>query len=272
MRETSEPRESAPSSSSREQSKPVGGSRLRESLDAQKPESSRSVASPEDALKPTAEHGVDGMAAAPAQEKGLRDSLRQLRERVEGTAQRMKEGAEGVSLSERPEVERELREGLDRVREGLQRWGPEDQARAQEWFGSSSPEVRERLGGVFEKIDTNVHRITIAPFESKISAAKRERLVAYVYPDHRLPDGGYRIHVGSLFENADSPPDSKSGIVVHEMSHFVDIADTEDDDDHYGQSGSRLLAMKDPERAQRTADNIEYFYEAYTPREPHRAG
>ena len=206
-----------------------------------------------------------------AQVHGLREGLKRLRDRTERVAPSTREADEGTLLSERPEIERELREGLDRVRGGLRTWGPDDQARAREWFGSSGDDVRERLVDVFDKIDANVHRIRIAPFESQISKAKRERLVAYVYPEHRLPDGGYRVHAGAI-EGADSPPDTKAGILVHEMSHFVDIAETEDDEDHYGQPGSRQIAQTDPERALRTADNIEYFFEAYTPEEHRRAG
>jgi hypothetical protein len=201
--------------------------------------------------------------------KGLRERLQGAAERIVG---RLKENREGVSLSERPEIERELRDGLDRVREGLERWGPEDQAHAEEWFGSSDENVRERLVEVFGKIEANVDQVRIVPFESHVPAYKQETLVAYVYADERLPDGSLQVHVGQIFENAGTPPDTKAGILVHEMSHFYDIAETEDDDDHYGPPGSRQVAKVDPERALRTADNIEYFFEAYTPREQRRAG
>ena len=51
----------------------------------------------------------------------------------------------------------------------------------------------------------------------------------------------------------------KKGTVVHEMSHFVITADT--DDFSYGQSGCRDLADSNPGNAINNADNHEYMAE-----------
>ena len=53
--------------------------------------------------------------------------------------------------------------------------------------------------------------------------------------------------------------DSRAGTIVHELSHFTVIADT---DDHvYSQRGAQSLASTDPDKAISNADNHEYFAE-----------
>ena len=53
--------------------------------------------------------------------------------------------------------------------------------------------------------------------------------------------------------------DSKGGTLVHEMSHFNVVAGT--DDNVYGQSGAKSLAISDPAAAVDNADSHEYFAE-----------
>jgi peptidyl-Lys metalloendopeptidase len=53
--------------------------------------------------------------------------------------------------------------------------------------------------------------------------------------------------------------DSKGGTLVHEMSHFTVVADT--DDHAYGQSACKNLAISSPTRALDNADSHEYFAE-----------
>ena len=53
--------------------------------------------------------------------------------------------------------------------------------------------------------------------------------------------------------------DSKAGTLIHEMSHFTIVADT--DDYVYGQTAARNLANTNPTNAVDNADNHEYFAE-----------
>jgi peptidyl-Lys metalloendopeptidase len=53
--------------------------------------------------------------------------------------------------------------------------------------------------------------------------------------------------------------DSKGGTLVHESSHFTNIASTEDY--AYGQSAAKSLASSNPAHAVENADNHEYFAE-----------
>lgn len=70
----------------------------------------------------------------------------------------------------------------------------------------------------------------------------------------------YYITVCGAFWTA--PPlgtDSKAGTLVHEMSHFTIVADT--DDWAYGQTNAKALATSDPAKAIDNADSHEYFAE-----------
>lgn len=77
---------------------------------------------------------------------------------------------------------------------------------------------------------------------------------AYVYPNQP-----YNIHLCNAFWNAPtSGTDSKGGTIVHEISHFDIVANT--DDLAYGQTACKKLARK-ASRAIRNADSHEYFAE-----------
>ncbi len=81
-------------------------------------------------------------------------------------------------------------------------------------------------------------------------------MYAYVYGN----DSTHRIHVCSEFwQAAQLGRDSKAGILVHEMSHFDDVADTVDH--KYGVTNCLLLAYTDPAKAIENADNHEFFAE-----------
>jgi hypothetical protein len=169
----------------------------------------------------------------------------------------------GEPLSEYPEIERQLRDNLERARQGVERWGPEDQQNAERWFGSSGAEVREHLDRVLGRIEADVDRVRLMPFGDDLHPDDRPETFAYVHPG----DTERRIYVGELFgESGDVPPDSQAGILVHEMSHFKDIAATGDVKGAYGVDGSQKLAMTNPLAALNTADNLEYFVEEYSVR------
>ncbi len=70
----------------------------------------------------------------------------------------------------------------------------------------------------------------------------------------------YNIHLCNLFWSAPlNGTDSKSGTLVHEMSHFTVNGGT---DDHvYGKIDAKSLAVSNPDQALDNADNHEYFAE-----------
>jgi peptidyl-Lys metalloendopeptidase len=78
---------------------------------------------------------------------------------------------------------------------------------------------------------------------------------AYVYPTQP-----YKIYVCGAFWNApNTGTDSKAGTLVHEMSHFNVVAAT--DDNAYGQSAAKSLAISSPTKALDNADSHEYIAE-----------
>lgn len=80
---------------------------------------------------------------------------------------------------------------------------------------------------------------------------------AYAYVYKNQP---YRIYVCNAFWSAPmSGTDSKGGTLIHEMSHFTVVADT--DDWAYGQSACRSLTSSNAARARDNADSHEYFAE-----------
>ncbi|KAL0575657.1 hypothetical protein V5O48_006313 [Marasmius crinis-equi] len=64
---------------------------------------------------------------------------------------------------------------------------------------------------------------------------------------------------GAFWSAPNTGTDSRGGTLIHESSHFTQIAGT--DDVVYGQSGARSLAKSNPANAIRNADSHEYFAE-----------
>ena len=172
---------------------------------------------------------------------------------------------EGRTMAELPELQSRIRESLAEARAGVERWDPADQERARKWVGSASPETRQYLSDVLGRIDREVDRVRLVPFEADRDPRSLRNTFAYVYPR----DEQRRVFVGPAFDRAgDTPPDSRAGVLVHEISHFEDVAATKDT--AYGHEPCQRLAATDPEMAARTADNIEYFVEEYATRRKDR--
>jgi peptidyl-Lys metalloendopeptidase len=103
------------------------------------------------------------------------------------------------------------------------------------------------------------HYIAIADaFNNKavtVDCSCTQSYYAYVYPTQP-----YKIYVCKAFWTAPmTGTDSKSGTLVHEMSHFNATAST--DDWAYGQSAAKSLAISNPTNAIDNADSHEYFAE-----------
>ncbi|MCE9673859.1 M35 family metallo-endopeptidase [Myxococcus stipitatus] len=88
-----------------------------------------------------------------------------------------------------------------------------------------------------------------------VDCACSDSAYAYVYKN-----SPYRIYVCNAFWSAPmSGTDSKGGTLIHEMSHFTVVADT--DDWAYGQSACKSLRTSNQARARDNADSHEYFAE-----------
>lgn len=76
---------------------------------------------------------------------------------------------------------------------------------------------------------------------------------AYVYPS-----APYEVYLCGAFWTAPlNGANSRADTLVHEVSHFTVVADT--DDIVYGQTGSKNLATNNPGQAIKNADNYAYF-------------
>jgi peptidyl-Lys metalloendopeptidase len=127
---------------------------------------------------------------------------------------------------------------------------PGNTSRYKTWFGTYSSTNWNTAKSHFTSIKSAFDTKSVIVDCSCTSSA-----YAYVYPA-----SPYRIYVCNAFWNApNTGTDSKAGTLVHEMSHFNVVAGT--DDNAYGQSACKSLAISSPTRALDNADSHEYFAE-----------
>ena len=126
-----------------------------------------------------------------------------------------------------------------------------DDPRYQEWFGAYDSVRYSTVSGHFVAIADAFVNETVSFLCDCTSSA-----YAYVYSNRP-----YEIHLCNAFWSAPAlGTDSKAGTLIHEMSHFDVVADT--NDYAYGQTACRKLAIKQPKKAIANADSHEYFAEA----------
>ena len=125
-------------------------------------------------------------------------------------------------------------------------------ARYTTWFGAYTSSRYGTARSHFAAIDAALDQ---SGGQIKINCGCSQNYYAYVYPNKP-----YEIFVCKAFWTAPlTGTDSKAGTLVHEVSHFDIVANT--DDVVYGQAGAKSLAISNPTDALRNADNHEYFSE-----------
>lgn len=118
------------------------------------------------------------------------------------------------------------------------------------WFGSYTSTRWTTVKNHFNSIKNAFNNQAVVVDCSCTSSA-----YAYVYKG-----SPYKIYVCNAFWSAPmTGTDSKAGTLVHEMSHFTVVADT--DDWAYGHSACKSLATSNPTNAVDNADSHEYFAE-----------
>lgn len=119
-----------------------------------------------------------------------------------------------------------------------------------EWFGVYSSSRWNTVESNFQAISDAMNNAAI-----EFDCGCNLNAYAYVYAGQ-----AYTIYLCNAFWSAPTNgTDSKSGTLVHEMSHFNAVAGT--DDVTYGQNSCRALADSSPSSATRNADSHEYFAE-----------
>ena len=138
---------------------------------------------------------------------------------------------------------------LYRERQGIFERGTTS-ARYTTWFGAYTSSRYATVSQHFVAIDD--------AFDTKainVNCGCKKSIYAYVQSNDP-----YKIYVCRAFWNApNTGTDSRAGTLIHEMSHFDIVANT--DDVIYGQAGAKNLAINDPDGATRNADSHEYFAE-----------
>ena len=153
----------------------------------------------------------------------------------------------GVALQASEDIALVAREGLA----GLQGDERLISPRFRHWFGEYSSERYAKVLNTFEAT-TDVLATQTVGFDCSCADTS---LFAYVFRNRP-----YRIYTCPNFWAASlKGTDSRSGTIIHELSHFAVVSNT--DDHQYGQIGAARLAVSDPDLAVFNADSYEYFAE-----------
>jgi peptidyl-Lys metalloendopeptidase len=126
-------------------------------------------------------------------------------------------------------------------------------ARYTTWFGSATTTRISTAKSHYDKIKDALDNKQIV-FNCSCSS-QYANAYAYVYPN-----APYEITLcGAFWPAGNTGTDSKAGTIVHETSHFTVVAGT--NDNAYGQSAAKSLALSNPTKALNNADSHEYFSE-----------
>lgn len=118
------------------------------------------------------------------------------------------------------------------------------------WFGTATSSRFNTGKSNFDKIENALANTRIT-----FNCSCTQNYYAYVYPNQP-----YRIYLCNAFWSApNTGTDSRAGTIIHELSHFDVLANT--DDVAYGQSAAKSLAISNPTKALKNADSHEYFSE-----------
>ncbi len=125
-----------------------------------------------------------------------------------------------------------------------------------EWFGQHSSGRYATAQTAFNRIASALSTRTIG-FDCTCNISNRDRTFAFVFPNDP-----FNMNVCPVFFRvAPSGTDSRSGTIIHEISHFTVVAATDDFPSALDQRGSRALANSNPSAAIRNANAFEYFAE-----------
>lgn len=137
------------------------------------------------------------------------------------------------------------------------------------WFGEYTPQNAEKVRANLKAIVAAIRDggVTVR-CEARGALGCNRREYAWVYPGQ-----AYVLRVCAPFFNLPaldvlqpgtrrSDNGTREGTIVHEISHFTVVADTED---HcYSRSECQRMAQRDPRRAINNADSYQYFTEDVT--------
>jgi peptidyl-Lys metalloendopeptidase len=116
------------------------------------------------------------------------------------------------------------------------------------WFGAYSDSNWNYVSTCYRNV---YNRLNNYAFNGHCNPAGcGTNVYGYVYPT----DSSYTVYLCNLFWTI---PKERINTIIHEMSHFSNLAGTQDYE--YGETACKALAKSSPQRATRNADNICYF-------------
>lgn len=143
---------------------------------------------------------------------------------------------------------------LDEGIAAIDRGNNDDLTRLQNWLGVKSSNEAKGVRDVL------VRSRVFAKGATFLCAVNTNIKLGDVFASVQ-PDKSFAITLGPFFFKApDGGFDSKPGIIVHEMTHFELAGATQDV--IVGREQARKLAASNPNAAQQSAENLEYFVEA----------
>lgn len=138
----------------------------------------------------------------------------------------------------------------------LNRWHFYDQQSFEQYFGTVDEGSRVAVVESFQNIQNGILDTLRDPYFADQFYKTESPTYAHVIGS----DTEHKVVVNSVFWDRElAGTDSQGGTLIHEYSHFDNVADTSDI--VYGVKGARLLAQNDPESALNNADNYEYYAE-----------
>lgn len=143
---------------------------------------------------------------------------------------------------------------LERKLRLMEEKDPETEEAFTKWFGKHGEMAKETILERIRRALEVSRTLTVGNFYDIEDEHEKRDTCAFVYPEGILR----RFKLGDIFWKEEAKgKGSRSGTIIHELSHFKDVGGTEDVT--YGEDDCLQLAEDEPHEAFKNADSFEYF-------------
>jgi len=150
----------------------------------------------------------------------------------------------------------EAKQMLDNRIRSLGSWGPSEQNDFKTIFGRDDLAARNLIMERMIRVKAVIDKFMLGTNYKKQFFETKDDSYAHVYSG----DPDLEIYLDKLFWTAPLiGRDSQAGTIIHEISHFKFIGGTKDHE--YGLTDAKQLAIDNPNKALRNADNFEFYLE-----------
>jgi hypothetical protein len=177
----------------------------------------------------------------------------------------------------------------------LDAWDQDTQESFLTWFGTDEDKARKLVRARIVKAIAKLQALRVENFvpirpprKAGMTAHEYQDAIdeyyeefAFVNPDKRGGRYEMTVHIGPEFATADDT--TRAGTLIHEVSHFFTVGQTDDVESSflgmrvekrgdktvtmYGYARAERLGMQSEKRALNNADNFEFFIERQDPRD-----